>query len=180
MNQNLNNDVFSPLENKEEETIDIKNIVGIVINNWHLFLVGVIVCFSIAFIYSYYASPSWRVTSKILVEDPKKGASGAIGGDVGSDLSSLFTVKSSADNEVQILKSRSLMTQLINEFNLNIRTYNKDGFKTTEIYDRAPFIVNILYKEDSLINKTFDVQILDTQFFQLSNKKDKINIRGRF
>ncbi|WP_461453541.1 GumC family protein [Mucilaginibacter sp.] len=169
-----------PLQNTDEDLIDIKGILAKIISNWILFLISVVFCLALAVLYVKYASREWHVSSKILVEDEKNGGSSAISGDLNSDISSVFNVKSSADNEVQILKSRSLMTNVVKLMNLNIRTFNKSNLKAIEIYQDAPFTVSIQYKADTLLQRNYTIKIIDKNRFEISNSDDDVNLKGSF
>jgi len=164
----------------DEDILDIKKIISRLINNWPLFTVSIILCLAIAFLYGKYSPPDWHISSKILVEDQKNGPSAALGGSLNSDISSLFNVKSSADNEVQILKSRSLMTNVVKQMQLNVRTYSVSRLKSMEIFDESPFNVILYYKTDTLIARKYDIKLLDENTYQLTNSKDGVDIKAKF
>ena len=164
----------------EEDNIDIKRIIANIINNWLLFAIGIVICLCVAILYARYSSAEWHVTSKILVQDEKNSPSAAIGGGFNSDISSLFNVKSSADNEVQILKSRSLITEVVKQLQLNIRTYKKSALKKVEIYNESPFGVSIGYKADTLKTRYYDISILDKDTYKIHNSDEDIDIKAKF
>ena len=165
----------------EEDTIDIKQIVAKVISNWMLFAASVVICTLLAVVYWYFSQPEWHTSSKILVEDQKNSLPGSSGGGgMNAEFSSLFNVKSSADNEIQILKSRSLMTEVVRQMQLNVRTYRQAGLKKVEIYDEAPFTVALRYKADTLKPRVYTVKVQDATHFELTNSKDDINLKGKF
>jgi tyrosine-protein kinase Etk/Wzc len=164
----------------EEDSIDIKQIIANIINNWLLFVISIVICLCLAILYARYSPEEWHVVSKILVQDEKNSPSSAIGGSLNSDISSLFNVKSSADNEVQILKSRSLITEVVKQMQLNVRTYINSGFKKIEIYNQSPFSTSIVYKADTLKNRYYDIIIIDKDTYEIRNSKDDIDIKVKF
>jgi capsular exopolysaccharide synthesis family protein len=168
------------LHEAEEDTIDIKQIVAKVLSNWLLFAISAVVCVVLALLYVYIAQPEWHTSSKILVEDQKNSVASAGGSGMNADFSSLFNVKSSADNEIQILKARSLMTEVVRQMQLNVRTYRKAGLKKIELYDEAPFTVSLHYKADTLQPRSYTIKVLDAAHYELSNSKDDINLKARF
>ncbi len=180
MSQLVENNNVQLVDASEEDTIDIKKIISRLINNWPLFAISVVVCLGAAIFYAKYSSPDWHVSSKILVEDQKNGPSAALGGSLNSDISSLFNVKSSADNEVQILKSRSLMTAVVKQMQLNVRTYNESGLKSVETFDDAPFSVVLFYKADTVLFRKYEVKIIDNYNYELTNSKDEVDVKGQF
>ncbi len=174
-----NSNIQPPVQ-PQEEIIDIKQVIGRVIANWHLFLISIATCFVLALIYAYYSGPSWHISSKILVEDQKSGSSAAFGGSLTSDLGTLFSGNTNADNEIQILKSRSLAVNVVQKMQLNIRTYFRAGLKKVEIYDQAPFTVNIKYKRDTIELRQYDIKPIDNQTYELINADEDLTLKARF
>jgi tyrosine-protein kinase Etk/Wzc len=177
LNSNINTNHVRPAD---EDTIDIKQIVGSVLNNWMLFAVSVVLCLILAFLYAYYASPSWTVSSKILVKDEKSSPASAIGGTLSGDMGSLFNAKSNADNEIQILKSRTLIKKTVEAMQLNVRTYINDGLKTREIFDEIPFIINIVNKADTLLPREYSIKLIDEQQYVITNSKEDLEQKVKF
>jgi tyrosine-protein kinase Etk/Wzc len=162
------------------DVLDFKQIASSVIKNWYLFIAGIIICVILTVIYTYYAASEWRVSSKILVEDPKNNPSSLTGASsLGADFGSIFNVKSSADNEVQILKSRSLLENTVKGLQLNARIYNKSGLKRTEIYQESPFKLKIDYKADTLFFRTYEVSFLGNGKYSILNGKENIKLTAQ-
>ncbi|RYY08361.1 MAG: polysaccharide biosynthesis tyrosine autokinase [Sphingobacteriaceae bacterium] len=178
-NLSSNDNNFNP-EVQDEDVIDVKAIIGKLIGNWYLFVASALLFLALAVIYAYFAKPEWKTSSKILVEDQKNSPSQALNGGINSDLSSLFNIKSSADNEIEILKSRSLMTQVVNLMQLNIRTYIKTGFKYIEIYHNEPFKIEIKNSRDTIKDQDYFIEILNNENFKISNGSENINIEAHF
>jgi len=164
----------------EEDVIDFKQIISVILTNWYLFVAGVVFCLLLAFMYGRYASSDWKVGSKILVEDSKNSPSSLAGASsLGADFGSIFNVKSSADNEVQILKSRSLMENTVKQLQLNVRIYSKTGLKSTEIYQEAPFSVKIKYKADTVLFRKYDIDFVANGRYNINNSKDNVNLDAK-
>ena len=166
-------------QTSEDEIFDFKQIISGVLNNWIWFALSIVICLLFAFTYAYYAVPSWHVSSKILVIDEKNSPS-AVGGSMSGELGSLFNAKSNSDNEIQILKSRTLMKKTVDAMQLNVRIYEKNGFKTKEIFDEAPYTVSIAYKVDTLSAMIFDIEVLNSSSFIISNKADNLERTVKF
>ncbi len=104
------------------------------------------------------------------------------GGTLGAltDVSSLLGIPSNAENEVQILQSRSLMTTVVNRLQLNIVTYRAGLFKGVELFKKnAPFTINIHYKSDSVDTRKYNIKI-DGDNIHFTNSKDNVNITTKF
>ena len=184
MSQNLysasTNNTLTNTKPIDEDVIDIKQIVAKVIQNWLSFVLGIILCLTLAVIYAYYTSPDWHITSKIIVKGDNSGAQSALAGGAGGDFGSLFSVKSSADNEIQILKSRTLMKKTVDAMQLNVKTYLVEGLKTKEIYDESPFTLSVVYKVDTIHVRNYSVEVLDENSFILTNKNEDFERKYKF
>jgi tyrosine-protein kinase Etk/Wzc len=158
----------------EEDVIDIKQIVAKIVHNWFAFLLSMLICLMLAFAFAHYASPNWHVTSKILVKDDKGSSQGALGGTLSGDIGSIFNAKSNADNEIQVLKSRTLIKKAVDAMQLNVRTFQKNGLKSVEIFEESPFTVTIADKVDTLKAIDYDIEILDSNNYMISNSKEDL------
>ena len=131
--------------------IDFGKIWNLVALNWYWFVVSVIACVILGGGYLWFASPTVSVTGKMQIVDKSKQNSGmsaglamlsnlpmglgnAIGGSIGGGLG--------ADGEIEIIKSTSLIRDVVN--NLNLHTEYKMcrlGKKTTLYKDRPVNVV---------------------------------------
>lgn len=178
-NTELNlNKVKKNIDNSDH--IDFKKIFSMVFQHWLLFILSVVVCLSLAILYASIAPSTWNVSGKILVKDSKNNPQSALSGTVGGDIGSLFTAKSSADNEIQILKSRTLMQSTVNAMQLYVRTFLKEKLKTKEIFSEAPFTIAIFPKADTLSKLIYKINILNEREFIISNSDENVSTKARF
>lgn len=98
---------------------------------------SLVACLSFAFIYLRYTTPQFQITASLLVRDDAKGAE--FGDTEFLESMGLSSVKSSVDNEVEILKSRTLMESVVQELQLNVRYFSSGRLKTSELFERSPF-----------------------------------------
>ena len=113
----MNNKQEISQENHESD-FNIREQIEKYLVHWKWFLLSVIVVLGLAFLYLRYSTPLYKATATILVKDDKKGG-------LASELSVLSdlgvgTSKSNVDNEVEILKSRTLTEKTVNQLHLNI------------------------------------------------------------
>jgi len=164
---------------KEENSSEVRSFIALCIRYWYLFLICIVLGVLGAFLYIKYLPSQWAINSKIIVEDNKDSPGKSLTNGVNADLASLFDVKSNADNEVEILKSRSLLRSVITALNLNVHLYDNSGIRNVELYADAPFKVAINYKTDSLKAGTYQVAVLDNDHFRITSKKG-LNIKAPF
>lgn len=127
----------NPISNEEvENDFQLREILEQYISQWKWFVLGVTVCLVIAYTYLRYTIPQYKASTTILIKDNKKG--GAI-----SDLAAfsdmgLGTASKNIDNEIEILKSRTLVENTIKKMNLNISLVVKGKVINTELYSNRP------------------------------------------
>lgn len=180
MSQNIYPNNIASSNDSSGEVIDVKKIVGKIILNWHLFFISIFICLAGAFIYLYRTLPDWNITSKIIVKDSKNNPQGGMGGSISGDLGSLFNAKSSADNEIQILKSRTLAMNTVRALQLNVRTYQINGLKKIEIFEQNPFKVILTNTTDTLEAREFDIEVLNSKEYVIKNAVEEVEKRAQF
>lgn len=165
---------------RDEDDFDFKQIVGALLRFWPLFTGSVVAALVVAFLFLRYSTPSYKINAKILVKDDKKGG-GINGSEVFADMG-LLTGPSSVDNEVEVLKSRTLMEKTVDALQLNARYFAEGSVKQTELfYEKLPFELSLVgIEDDSLkLGKVFTfTNINQLQFIlndEISSKKVNYN-----
>lgn len=133
-----------PMNNEQEElTLDYQALLQKCLKHWHWFVVSVLACLIIAFIYIRYTAPVYNVTASVLIQ--QKDSKGSLGGLSGGALGMLsglggISLSSSFDNEVEIMQSRTLIKKVVTDLDLYISTnqrrftgYNIPLYKTSPI-----------------------------------------------
>src|SRR5690349_5168475 len=140
-----------PTDNKE---LNIKYLLFAMLRRWPWFILSILLCFSGTYLYLRYTTPIYKISARLLINDEKKGGSAA---DVDlAGLGGLVSGKSSVDNEVEVLKTRYLMEQVVRSMDLNITYYKKGRIKQDELY-KSPFIVKISEAADTIRSGIFEV-----------------------
>jgi capsular exopolysaccharide synthesis family protein len=104
--------------------------------NWYWFLFSVSLGVVSAFIFLRYKTPEYRISASLLVKDDTKGSD--FGDAIALESLGLPTGKSNVDNEVEILKSRSLIESVIRDLQIYTQYFAKGDVKTTELYETSP------------------------------------------
>src|SRR4051812_29823092 len=106
----------------EEQGLSIRKLLGILRKFWALFTGCVLAMSILAFLYLRYSTPSYKVKAALLVQDDKKGGN-MPDNQMLQDLG-FMGVKSNVDNEVEILKSRTLMDRVVSDLQLNVQYFS--------------------------------------------------------
>ncbi|MCE7068074.1 tyrosine-protein kinase [Dyadobacter sp. CY326] len=103
---------------------------------------SVAVSFALAFIYLRYTTPQFQITASILVRDDSKGSE--FGDTAFLESMGLSSVESSVDNEVELLKSRTLMESVVEDLQLHVQYFSKGHVKTSELFEKSPFKLTLV------------------------------------
>ena len=150
-----------------EDTIDLKELFFSLIAQWKLIALCVILSLICALLYLRTTPDTYSVDAMVQVED-SKGTSAALLG----DLSSMIEQKSPAQAEIEILKSRLVLGEVINHLNLNIRiSGTEDSFwnrlMAKHEYDTTYSEKSVLFQDN---RNSFDIRQFDIpQYFQDKN-----------
>ena len=158
---------FSSNENQNED-FNLRDTLDRYLVHWQWFVLGACLCLSIAYIYLRYATPQYQASTTILVKDEKKG--GMLSElSAFSDLGLGNALKSNVDNEIEILKSRTLVERTIEKLGLNISMINNGNVISSEIYKDTPIKVNFINTKPAFYtNKMkFEFVELTPQTFEL-------------
>jgi len=113
---------------------------------WPLFLILLVVCGFGAWLYLRYATPIYEVAATILVKDEKKGVDDA---NLMEQLD-LFGSKKLVENEIEIIKSRMLMHEVVNNLSLYAPVTYKGRIKSSSGYIISPISIQVR-NPDSLV-----------------------------
>ncbi|MDR2204835.1 MAG: polysaccharide biosynthesis tyrosine autokinase [Flavobacteriaceae bacterium] len=133
-------------ENTSTQETNIVDIIKPYFKKWYWYAVCVLLVLAMAFFYIKTTTPIYNVKTSILVKEDKKGPSGGEFA-ILQDLAGLsgLGAEGGVDNEVEILKSRKLMTDVVNSLHLTTNIYSKEGFSERELYkDTSPIIIQVI------------------------------------
>lgn len=107
------------LEEIQNSDFNIKEELEKYLNHWIWFVLGVLVFVISAHLYIRYAVPMYKANASLIVKDDKKGS---IASELGafSDIGMFSAMKSNVDNEIEILKSRTLAKSTVEDLQLSI------------------------------------------------------------
>jgi len=131
-------------ENQNREFL-LRNFIDHYLVHWRWFLIGTLTSLIIATIYLRYTTPQYKATAIILVKDEKKGG-------MLSELSAFADmgieggIKNNLDNEIEILKSRTLIENTVKKLNLNVSLFIKGKIIYSEMFNEKPINIHIIPK----------------------------------
>lgn len=155
-----------------EDTIDLKELFFSLIAQWKLIALCILLSLICALLYLRATPDTYSVDALVQVEE-NKGASAALLG----DLSSMVEQKQPAQAEIEILKSRLVLGNVIQHLNLDLKISGTENSFTDRLlsphhYQTQYQPKSVVFKDDE---KAFDIR----QFNVPSNFRDK-NLELRF
>ena len=156
------------------EGSELSDLLKIYSKHWKWFLISGIFFLTLASIYLRYSTPEYKAASKIQILEEKSGSSEL---SVFADLDFLGKGQNNVEDEIEILKSRSNLVEVIDNLNLNISLIELGNIKNSEIYSDKPFKINFL-ANDSIVNNSeldFFIEISDETTFRFSLERDSPN-----
>ena len=173
-------DFYNDFLDDEIEETNLREQLEKYLVHWRWFLVSVLIGLVLAFLYLRYTRPTYEATTTILVKDEKKG--GMLSElSAFADLGMGGAMKSNVDNEIEILKSRTLVESAIKELNLNFGLYVKGNVIDRDVYENSPIKLSFLnknrlfYKADFVLN----CELLNTNSFRLEEEVED-ETKGNF
>ena len=147
---------------------------------WPWFVASVLACCIGMYVFLRYQTPVYNVTSSVLIkEDDKKGANAASGLAAIQDLG-MLSMTSNFDNEVEILRSRTLIKKVVSDMGLYIdmEESNALGFNPP-LYKNSPVNVFITPEEADRLVAPVELRMRYTKEGQLTVRAEyKIDKEG--
>ena len=158
-------------DNRPENGPSLGEIVFKYATYWRWFLISITLSLGLAFVYVRYTVPMFEASATVLIKDDKNGKS-----TLRDELSAfedlgILSSNQDLDNEIEILRSRSLMMEVIEELNLNVRYYTFGRPIMHERYEGTPIELQLISQELPDSSQEFKWSLLpvsDTDY-QLTN-----------
>ena len=161
----------------QEKDINIRELIKPYLDRWLWFVVGAFLALLGGYLFIKLSTPIYRTETTILVKDAKnnklpEGASGLF------DLSGIGGMNvNSIENEIEILKSKKLIEQVVKDLGLTAEVYQEAAFTKKELYkDTSPVIINVIgeKKDASDEQKKLDI-LLEIKGSELILSSDKMS-----
>ncbi|TKB97636.1 GumC family protein [Pedobacter cryophilus] len=143
---------------------------------WYVFAIAIVLCLSAAYAYITYATPFYKVSSTLLIQNDFKG-DGLLKGTAFSDLD-MFHAARTVDNEMEVLRSRDLIYKTLKDLSLETRYHQVGKINDKELYDQSLPIKVVIY---NLNNKAYaqklNLIIKNEDTFSITNNGKRVTYR---
>ncbi|MBD3590211.1 polysaccharide biosynthesis tyrosine autokinase [Bacteroides sp. GM023] len=148
------------LRESDDEKIDFQEILFKYIIHWPWFVGAVLVCLIGAWIYLRMATPVYNISATVLIKDDKKGGSGTSSELENLGLSGLMTSSKNIDNEIEVLRSRTLVKEVVEQLNLFVTYKDADEIPSKELYKASPVLVSLTPQEAEKLQGSMVVDMM--------------------
>ena len=128
----------------------------------------------LAYLKIRYTVEIFRVQSSLLIKDERDQNQGLSKDERFADLVMSGNMIN-LSNEIEVLRSRPVLQRVGNDLNLQIQYYNKGKLRSSLVYPKSPFILDILSKGDTTQSLGFTITCIDDHRFLLNQSKTPIN-----
>ena len=143
-----------------QEEVNIQELLFRYLIHWPWFVVSVLLCVICAFAYLKVATPVYNVSATVLIKDEDKGGGATMASELEKmGLGGMMNTKSNVDNEVEVLKSKSLALEVVEHLSLYITYSNEDGWLSKEMYRTSPVLVSLTPQEADQLPKPMKVKM---------------------
>jgi tyrosine-protein kinase Etk/Wzc len=168
---NINDDTTDFSEN--DNAPNLSEIIFKYLRYWKWFLLSLIVSMTLGYFYIKFSTPQYKIETDLLIKDNKGNLGGS--NDLLKDLD-LFSSDKIIDNEIQILKSNTILEKAIRGLNLQTSYYTTEGVRRHEIYNNLPCKIELLNASDDVDYSTvYTISSLNTKEAEINGKKFPVN-----
>lgn len=126
-------------QRKSSEYFDIKGTLMMYLSKWYLFLISVIICVGLAFVYSKMKKDVFAVRANIAITEENSSPMGMLG-----SLNEVFGSGARVDDEIFIITSHTVYRDVVKNLGLQFNYVVKKGFLESETaYPDRPLVLDV-------------------------------------
>ena len=152
------------MSEKQSEIIDLGGIFRQYLSKWHYFLISVIVCVGIGFLFTLRILPQYEVNARIRLND-QQGFSSMISGGLSGVTDLIGGGNANGEDEVEVIMSHTVLTEVVRNLGLE-KTHLKRLYPT--VYD----LMYTNYPVDVVIGDDIQLDTLRTELMFRIHVKD--------
>lgn len=157
-----------------EPLIDFKALFGRVLRYWYLFVLSIGIAYFAYKFYVRYSIRVYEVKMTLLIKDEK--SSGGLTSEALLEDLGIGKPVDNIGNELQILRSRTLMEKVIRNLNLNISLITIGRINSLERYADSPIVLDSFQLNENALGKTFIIKLQDDENLLLGLKEDELTL----
>ena len=149
------------LGEQSEEQVNIQELLFRYLIHWPWFVVSIIICIACAWGYLRLTTPIYNISATVLIKDEKKGGGASMSSDLEKmGLEGFVSSSSNVDNEIEVLRSKSLAREVVNNLGLFVTYMDEDEFPSKELYHTSPVLVSLTHQEADKLPGRMEINMI--------------------
>lgn len=150
---------YNKLREINDEKVDYRELLFKYLIHWPWFAGAVVICLIGAWGYLRITTPVYNISATVMIKDDKKGGAGMAPELEDLGLSGLMKSSKNIDNEIEVLRSKTLVKEVVNQLNLFVTYKDEDEFPAKEMYKTSPVLVSLTSQEADKLSAPMVVEI---------------------
>lgn len=152
--------------NNNNIEVDFRSLIFRYLSIWPWYIIFGILFTTLSWVLIFYSTPKYSIEGYVLAQDDKKNSKFA-SQDLLKELD-LFSGSQLVENEIEVIKSRTILKRTIEDLDLNYQYYKSTDFRTREMYSNCPIKLNLDTIQKVLVGAEIGVEIADAQNFEIA------------
>lgn len=149
------------LGEQSEEQVNIQELLFRYLIHWPWFVVSIIICIACAWGYLRLTTPIYNISATVLIKDEKKGGGASMSSDLEKmGLEGFVSSSSNVDNEIEVLRSKSLAREVVSNLGLFVTYMDEDEFPSKELYHTSPVLVSLTHQEADKLPGRMEINMI--------------------
>ena len=149
------------LGEQSEEQVNIQELLFRYLIHWPWFVVSIIICIACAWGYLRLTTPIYNISATVLIKDEKKGGGASMSSDLEKmGLEGFVSSSNNVDNEIEVLRSKSLAREVGNNLGLFVTYMDEDEFPSKELYHTSPVLVSLTHQEADKLPGRMEINMI--------------------
>ena len=143
------------------EQVNIQELLFRYLIHWPWFVISIIICIACAWGYLRLTTPIYNISATVLIKDEKKGGGASMSSDLEKmGLEGFVSSSSNVDNEIEVLRSKSLAREVVNNLGLFVTYMDEDEFPSKELYHTSPVLVSLTHQEADKLPGRMEINMI--------------------
>ena len=162
-----NNYTYTPYQAYEADgTPNIRVVLMRYLRHWRWFLLSLMLALGGAYLYLQYQQPIYKISTSLLIKDEKKGLNEE---NILKEMD-IFAPKKVVENEIELLKSYSLMEKVVENLGLQVKYYRSTKTGKREIYNASPVRLIVEEALPSLYESELNLIVKSANTIQINDQ----------
>ena len=175
-NNSYKKDVLEDFGQEQGSNLDIKKWFYKLLSFWWLFLISLLLAVSGAYLYLRYSIYQYEARATLLV---KTGNIGISEQQILAPSEGLVSGGKFMTNEIEILKSRTMMEKVVERLGINVQYFKLGRIKDKELYPTSPIILDSFYIDKDDLPFDLLISVIDQDSFDVYIDEE-VTLRGEF